>query len=225
MSTKLNRKTLRELLRTLIMKELEEASTTVTAGGSTGNGIHYDIPSAFDKKTKSGHKDPEEAGYKKVTEGLTEGQKRDYHNAYIKYYRAYQAFAGETMDLGKTISKFSGDKTDEKLIIKNFKKYVIPFAGLMNSWDKGQQKNPGLNEGHYTQYRNDNTLTAKQKIGISMREVRDKLTELSKLIDMNVKLKNELSVDSKSYWKNTHKAMSKISERLVKLANKVGKLQ
>ena len=35
MSTKLNRKTLRELLRTLIMKELEEASTTVTAGGST----------------------------------------------------------------------------------------------------------------------------------------------------------------------------------------------
>ena len=42
---------------------------------------------------------------------------------------------------------------------------------------------------------------------------------------MKVKLKNELKIDSKSYWKNTHKAMSKISERLVKLANKVGKLQ
>ena len=82
-----------------------------------------------------------------------------------------------------------------------------------------------VNEGRYHEYRNDDSLTAKQKIGISMREVRDKLSELSKLIDMNVKLKNELSVDSKSYWKNTHKAMSKISERLVKLANKVGKLQ
>jgi hypothetical protein len=58
-----------------------------------------------------------------------------------------------------------------------------------------------------------------------MREVRDSLNELSRLIDMNVKLKNELKIDSKSYWKNTHKAMSKISERLVKLANKVGKLQ
>ena len=58
-----------------------------------------------------------------------------------------------------------------------------------------------------------------------MREVRDKLTELSKLIDMNVKLKNELNVDSRTYWKNTHKAMTKISERLVKLANKLGKLQ
>ena len=58
-----------------------------------------------------------------------------------------------------------------------------------------------------------------------MREVRNALTELGKLIDMNVRLKNELNVDSRSYWKNTHKALSKISERLVKLANKVGKMQ
>ena len=58
-----------------------------------------------------------------------------------------------------------------------------------------------------------------------MREVRNALTELGKLIDMNVRLKNELNVDSRSYWKNTHKALQKISERLVKLANKVGKMQ
>ena len=77
---------------------------------------------------------------------VKEGQKRNSHNAYMKYYKAYEAFARETMDLGKTISKLSGDKTDEKIIIKNFKKYVVPFAGLMNSWDKGQQQNPGLSE-------------------------------------------------------------------------------
>ena len=58
-----------------------------------------------------------------------------------------------------------------------------------------------------------------------MREIRNTLSELNKMIDMNVRLKNELNVDSRSYWKNTHKALSKISERLVKLANKVGKLQ
>ena len=89
----------------------------------------------------------------------------------------------------------------------------------------GKLDESSLNEGRYHEYRNDDSLTAKQKIGYSMREVRDKLNELSKLIDMNVKLKNELNVDTKTYWKNTHKAMSKISERLVKLANKVGKLQ
>ena len=82
-----------------------------------------------------------------------------------------------------------------------------------------------VNEGKYHDYRNDDTMTPKQKIGRSMREVRDGLNNLEKLVKMNVKLKNELNVDSRSYWKNTHKALNKISERLVKLANKVGQLQ
>ena len=54
-----------------------------------------------------------------------------------------------------------------------------------------------VNEGKYHDYRNDDTMTPKQKIGRN----------------------------SDSYWKNTHKALHKISERLVKLANKVGQLQ
>ena len=82
-----------------------------------------------------------------------------------------------------------------------------------------------ISEGKYHDYRNDVTLTAKQKIGRSMREVRDSLNGLERLVKMNVRLKNELNVDSRSYWKNTHKALHKISERLVKLANKVGQLQ
>ena len=82
-----------------------------------------------------------------------------------------------------------------------------------------------VNEGKYHDYRNDDTMSSKQKIGRSMREVRDGLNHLEKLVKMNVRLKNELSVNSDSYWKNTHKALHKISERLVKLANKVGQLQ
>jgi len=82
-----------------------------------------------------------------------------------------------------------------------------------------------VNEGKYHDYRNDDTMTPKQKIGRSMREVRDSLSQLEGLVKMNVRLKNELNVNSQSYWKNTHKALHKISERLVKLANKVGQLQ
>jgi len=82
-----------------------------------------------------------------------------------------------------------------------------------------------LGEGRYHDWRNDESITPKQKIGRSMREVRDSLNGLSKTIDMSVKLKTELKVDSKDYWKTTNKALTKISERLVKLANKVGRLQ
>ncbi len=94
----------------------------------------------------------------------------------------------------------------------------------------GKNLNMGLlerkiTEGRYHEFRNDDTKTPKQKIGMAMRETRDSLTELERIVKMNVKLKNELNVDSRSYWKNTHKALSRISERLVKLANKVGQLQ
>ena len=81
-----------------------------------------------------------------------------------------------------------------------------------------------VNEGRYHAWRNDESLTPKQKIGMAMRETRDNLTELERVVRYNVKLKNELKVDSRDYWKNTHKALSKISERLVKLANRVGQL-
>ena len=41
----------------------------------------------------------------------------------------------------------------------------------------------------------------------------------------NLKLKNELQVDSRDYWKTTHKALKSISEKLVRLAGKVGNLK
>ena len=59
-----------------------------------------------------------------------------------------------------------------------------------------------VKEGKYHDYRNDESMTPKQKIGESMRQVRNSLSELNKLIDMNIKLKNELNVNSQSYWKN-----------------------
>ena len=294
MSTKISRSKLRELLRNLIMKELEEASTTASAGGNQGQGIHYDTPKAFASGSDEGKGHPtdgEVGGYTKAEqvnevmfavkiskdgselqtivdasskgqaktkvarmlkggmkdiigvsrvqpafgkqidkklESTTEGKKQYGQKLTDDFFKSVKKFEQEVIILGKMATKIRGDRTDEKIILKSYKKQISPFIALIRSWNSTTQKNPAiseLKEGHYHTYRNDDSLSAKQKIGHSMREVRDKLTELSKLIDMNVKLKNELSVDSKSYWKNTHKAMSKISERLVKLANKVGKLQ
>ena len=82
-----------------------------------------------------------------------------------------------------------------------------------------------LGEGRYHDYRNDESMTPKQKIGRSMREIRDALNELDKTVKMNLKLKTELKMSSQDYWKNTHKALTKISERLVKMANKVGNMK
>ena len=135
--------------------------------------------------------------------------------------------------LKEYIREIIKDELEEASTSANVPGYQTPFAFSDPKKDKKKKKKRDLgstgynyvSEGKYHDYRNDETLTPKQKIGKSMREIRDSLNNLDKVVKMNVRLKNELNVDSSSYWKTTHKALNSISERLVKLANKVGKLQ
>ena len=129
-------------------------------------------------------------------------------------YNTPHAFAGSNKK-GKKKGKagYTGGHEDPTIGTANF-----------NADDPKLRKESVVNEGRYHAWRNDESLTPKQKIGMAMRETRDNLTELERVVRYNVKLKNELKVDSRDYWKNTHKALSKISERLVRLANKVGQL-
>ena len=135
--------------------------------------------------------------------------------------------------LKEYIREIIKDELEEASTSANVPGYQTPFGFSDPKNDKKKKKKRDLgstgynyvSEGKYHDYRNDETLTPKQKIGKSMREIRDSLNNLDKVVKMNVRLKNELNVDSRSYWKNTHKALNKISERLVKLANKVGQLK
>ena len=74
MSTKITKKRFKEILRHLIRKEIEEASTTASAGAANpmGTGIYYDTPKAFSSGSKAHPKDGEVGGYKKVKEQVNE---------------------------------------------------------------------------------------------------------------------------------------------------------
>ena len=101
-------------------------------------------------------------------------------------------------------------KYNESITI-NGKKYK-PLNENNQSWAK------------YYSWRNDKSMTPKQKIGMSMREVRDSLQELEKIVFRSIKLKKELKVGSDNYWKSTHSALRRIHERLVKLTGKIANL-
>ena len=121
--------------------------------------------------------------------------------------------------LDREIKKPKGKRNDQEII-----NLINVGSATFNVLSK-LLKDKSINEGRYHDWRNDESLTPKQKIGQSMREIRDALNELDKTVKMNLKLKTELNMSSKDYWKNTHKALTKISERLVKMANKVGNLK
>ena len=205
-----NQAKLKEIVRKLIKKEVEEASTS---GATPG----YQTPMAFSggrKKDKKKKKDisTNSTGYNVVNEGITS-------TGYSAFERILRYMMPYFKDLQKALKK--RDDADVVNHIEDIYEYVLTMRGYL----KNKKYTESINEGRYHDYRNDESMTPKQKIGRSMREIRDSLNELNRLVKMNVRLKNELNVNSQSYWKNTHKALNKISERLVKLANKVGQLQ
>ena len=125
---------------------------------------------------------------------------------------------GEEYDIGRVLYMA---RTNPKALKKAVDDRVKEKKQFLTKTKKLKE----LKEGRYHDWRNDESMTPKQKVGRSMREIRDALNELDKTVKMNLKLKTELKMKSEDYWKNTHKALTKISERLVKMANKVGNLK
>ena len=211
MSTKL--KVLEKYIRQLIQKEIKEASVTGAIDGGEGP---PKTPKAFQSKSR---KDKEKE--KKIATNSTGYSKVNESRVSVAKEGKLEPFAKAAIKQLQNLISFHKKGKNEKARQMSRDVYTeLEYMGMAF-----RVLGESINEGKYHDYRNDDTLTAKQKIGRSMREVRDSLCQLEGLVKMNVKLKNELNVDSRSYWKNTHKALYKISERLVKLANKVGQLQ
>ena len=208
---------IKEIIRQLIKREMEEASVTGNLDGGAGPPR---MPYIFQTKPKSKKdKDKEDAittagGYMKVKEA--------------RFAVKFKLKPGGVDDTATIIVDATSKGEAKMRVAKSLKggqKDIFDVTRVQSGAAKQIDKRlENVNEGQYHNYRNDDSMTPKQKIGFSMREVRDKLNELDKLVKINVRLKNELNVDSKTYWKRTHVAMKKISERLVKLANKVGQL-
>jgi len=79
-------------------------------------------------------------------ESVDEGQKRDANNLTVEFGKSYQKFTVAVNGLAKSMDNITGEKTDGKIIMKAFKKHIIPFVRLVDSWNQTQQKNPHIDE-------------------------------------------------------------------------------
>tara|TARA_R110002096_G_scaffold313234_2_gene507492 strand:- start:91 stop:603 length:513 start_codon:yes stop_codon:yes gene_type:complete len=78
-----------------------------------------------------------------------------------------------------------------------------------------------LAEASYTSYKRDDTLSSKQKVNKAIKDVNSKLFVIERLINQNVKLKTEDGVDSTAYWKSTRTNLYKISEKMMRISEKI----
>ena len=203
-------------------EQIGEASVTGNLDGGEGP---PKTPYAFQsKKKRKQDKDKEDAiatagGYMKVNE--------DYSAMFVEISKAIKVNRPDGLNAIRDLA----DEYEIGRVLymartnpKGLRKAVADRVKERKQFIKSKNLRE-LKEGRYHQWRNDESLTPRQKIGRSIREVKNSLNELDKTIKMNQRLKNELKVDSKDYWKTTHKALSSISERLVRLASRVGNLR
>jgi len=80
-----------------------------------------------------------------------------------------------------------------------------------------------LNEISYKEYKKNPELNSKQKVNKSIKEVASKLYKIERIINQNIKLKTEEGIDNKQYWKSTRKNLYKISERMMRIGEKLRK--
>tara|TARA_A100001515_G_scaffold6210_1_gene5339 strand:- start:124 stop:1941 length:1818 start_codon:yes stop_codon:yes gene_type:complete len=88
---------------------------------------------------------PYGSGYDKVDEQ----QKKRATDIRRRYDTAYLKFEREVRDVIKMVNKYQGDKTDGRIIAKQFKKSLTPLDDLMQSWTAGQHRNPNITEDVY----------------------------------------------------------------------------
>jgi len=113
---------------------------------------------------------------------------------------------------------FSKDEEDE-----NDNAEKAGYKKVKESKFKKFAKATFLNEVSYNDYKKNPDLSAKQKVNQSIKEVSSKLFKIERLINQNIKLKTEEGIDGKQYWKSTRGSLYKISERMMRIGEKLRK--
>jgi hypothetical protein len=195
-----------------VCEELDEVSAT---GGVAG----YNTPAAFRKTVKH-------VGY---ASGLEENTKL--------VSKTYKPGHYQTVEFDEEVQndKFSFSIDDTKWWNKELE---YPSKDITNSpgtshkkdLDSGtklkvedvlERKYEQLIEGYRSFATADSKTTPEQKVKNTIKEVARKLQEIETMVNYNSRLKTESGVTSSAYGNSTKKALQKISERLVKISERV----
>lgn len=80
-----------------------------------------------------------------------------------------------------------------------------------------------INEARYSDYKRDESMSSKRKVNKAVFEINSKLHKIEQIINQNIKLKTEDGVDSNAYWKSTRSNLNKISEKMMRISEKIRK--
>lgn len=185
------REGIRKKVRQMVEQEIEEMTATAGVSG-------FGTPYAFGPEGTVSSKKKK----KKVNEGQRAGTITQSSN-------------------GKKWSAVNPKGTEKAVLRKREQAIEFSKTGMIGgdpNWDEhGEYTLPhNVNEGGdpYYAWRNDATMTPKQKIGGAIQEINRQLSEMEKVVRRSHRLKKEMGVPSSGLWNRTNKALMKIESRM-----------
>jgi len=225
---------LKEYIKSLIRKELDEMSATGAIGVGAGPIM---TPYAFAKKGQKKNaatKYAEKEGWK-VTKGETEmpadSKVRDYKTLTgkkkkkVKIYKEYSNYNKPSAYGAPSEYNAPSGYTGASLATKGGGYYASAIKeNIMKLNDIIEQEL--LNEVSYSKFKNEVTYRTKaERLHKAIREVKRKLQEIDRIVEYTSRMKQELSEgDGIQYWNRTNNAVSQISEMVNQLNNKIKNL-
>lgn len=118
-----------------------------------------------------------------------------------------------------------GDLSDDTIEMMGYKKVKkVKKEAVKESEFKRLSTEMFINEIAYNEYKKDPIASPKQKINTSINYINKGLKEIEKVVNHNVRLKQEMGVDNGIYWKSSRENLTKISERLLRVSRQLKEL-
>lgn len=101
------------------------------------------------------------------------------------------------------------------------KKKTMKYERVQEAMDKKYEQ---LIEGYRDFVLSDSKMSPARKVNASIRDVAKKLKEIEKIVEYTGRLKTESGISHSGFSSGTHNALRKISERLIKISERVRSL-
>ena len=210
-----NGEEIQDLYDTFIKQNIEilEHDITLDEISTTGGIAGYNIPAAFSKPGKWRGK---KARYESVNTPSTfkwkdeqyqspESEEEEYNDKFPFAFDDAEWQHSEYEYPSKNLVGTPGTATKHKHMVE----------------DVLERKYEQLIESYRNFATSDSKTTPEQKVKNTIKEVAKRLQEIETMVNYNSRLKTESGVTSSTYGNSTKKALSKISERLIKISERV----
>jgi len=163
----------------------------------------------------------------------------------LKESESYKKFKGEVQETSVTdmvagydtpkafaASKESFDeKTKEnaeqlgfKVVPKTKRRQSISFDDLVKQESTYKIAMKTLHEASYKDYKRDKTRTTSEKINHSIKELNQALLQVERAVGHALRLKTEMAVDQRTFWRSSQSRLTKIGEKLNRIGKKINEL-